>query len=49
VAALTGMFANQAIEMLATVFSVIFKKVEGKDPHHDEAGPPSTGKPTAKP
>ena len=32
-AALTGMFANQAIEMLATIFSVIFRKVEGRDPH----------------
>jgi len=35
IAALTGLFANQAIEMLGTVFSVIFKKVEGKDAYRD--------------
>jgi hypothetical protein len=31
-AALTGLFAEQAIEMLANVFSEIFSKVRGKDP-----------------
>lgn len=31
-AGLTGLFAKQAIEMLRDVFSVIFKKVEGKNP-----------------
>lgn len=30
-AALTGLFSKQAIEMLAEVFSVIFKKVKAKD------------------
>lgn len=35
IAALTGMFANQAIEMLASVFAVLFKKVEGKDAYQD--------------
>lgn len=30
-AALIGLFANQAIEMLSQLFSVIFKQVEGKD------------------
>ncbi len=31
-AGLTGLFAKQAIEMLADVFNVIFKKVQAKDP-----------------
>ena len=41
VAALTGLFANQAIEMLGSVFSVIFKKVEGKDRYggNQDVGP----------
>lgn len=30
-AALTGLFAKQAIEMLADVFTVIFKKIQAKD------------------
>jgi hypothetical protein len=46
IAALTGMFANQAIEMLATVFSVIFKRVEGKDAYRDNQS--GGGKPAAK-
>jgi hypothetical protein len=31
VAALTGLFSNQAIEMLAGLFSIIFQKIEAKD------------------
>jgi hypothetical protein len=31
-AALTGLFAEQAIEMLANLFSEIFSKVQAKDP-----------------
>ncbi len=44
VAALTGMFANQAIEMLASVFSVVFKRVEGRDPYHDNQANQKPGK-----
>jgi hypothetical protein len=36
-AGLTGLFAKQAIEMLAEVFSVVFKKVEAKDPVPERA------------
>jgi hypothetical protein len=29
------MFANQAIETLAGIFAILFKKVEGKDGYRD--------------
>ena len=35
-AGLTGLFAKQAIEMLADVFTVIFKKIQAKDPVQDK-------------
>jgi hypothetical protein len=48
VAALTGMFANQAIEMLASVFAILFKKVEGKDGYANKSGGAPAVKPPSK-
>jgi hypothetical protein len=44
-AGLTGLFAKQASEMLADVFSTIFKKVQAKDPLEKET-PGGEGKTT---
>lgn len=49
IAALTGMFANQAIEMLAGVFTILFKKVDGKDGYRDtQNNATATAKPAGK-
>jgi hypothetical protein len=46
-AALTGLFAKQAIEMLRDVFGVIFKKIEAKDASSARKPPaPSTVMPS---
>jgi hypothetical protein len=46
-AGLTGLFAKQAMQMLADVFSVIFTKIQAKDSTEtDQATQPSTTRPT---
>jgi hypothetical protein len=42
-AGLTGLFAKQAIEMLAEVFSIVFKKVKAKDPVPEAGGSGQSG------
>ncbi len=41
-AALTGLFSKQAIEMMASVFATIFKKVEAKDALQDKPNTDTT-------
>lgn len=43
IAALTGMLSDQAIEMLAGAFAILFKKVEGKDAYQDNQASQSAG------
>jgi hypothetical protein len=42
-AGLTGLFSKQAIDMLADVFKIIFKKIQAKDPLEAAAGKQGAG------
>jgi hypothetical protein len=47
IAGLTGLFSTQAIDMLADVFSIIFKKIQAKDPLEVKKGKTESAAKTA--